>query len=436
MSSTAQANPLDKLLTQHPVPTWRNAAWPVMALIIFGLIWSNFSKLDEVSVAPGEVIPLGKSKVIQHLEGGIVQDLFIKEGDVVRAGQTLMQLDLGSGGANLQELQVRLDSELLTRARLAAESTGLETPDFPAEVAARVPDQALAQRQAFDARKRQLAAGLAVMHELVKQRKLEVQELEARLRATTNNLASARERFKISEDLLKDGLTSRVDHLQLGAEVETLNGELGSIRAGIPRARAAVSEAERRVQEDESRFRREAQDELNKTEQTIGRISELLKKATEQGVRAEIKSPIDGVIINLAFTAEGNVVKPGEPIMEIVPTGENLVIESRLNPTDRGYVAEGQKALVKISTYDFARYGGLEAEVILVAADTSLDENGMPYFRVVVQPEKSYLGQTKGFLPIMPGMEATVDIRTGQKTVMDYLVKPVLKLKEEAFRER
>ncbi|MCW8916349.1 MAG: HlyD family type I secretion periplasmic adaptor subunit [Magnetovibrio sp.] len=436
MPDQAHPNPLDSLMTAHPVPTWRNAAWPVMALIVFGVIWSNFSKLDEVAVAPGEVIPLGKSKVIQHLEGGIIQDLFIKEGDVVSEGQTLMQLDLGSGGANIQELQVRLDSELLTRARLAAEANGLDTPVFPAEVAARVSDQAIAQRQAFDARKRQLAAGLAVLNELVKQRKLEVQELEARLRASRNNLASARERFKISEDLLKDGLTSRVDHLQLESEVETLNGELQSIQAGIPRARAAVSESERRLLEDETRFRREAQDELNKTEQSIGRISELLKKAEEQGVRAEIKSPIEGVIINLAFTNIGNVIKPGEPIMEIVPTGENMVIESRLNPTDRGYVAEGQKALVKITTYDFARYGGLDAEVILVAADSSLDENGMPYFRVVVQPEKSHLGQTKGFLPIMPGMEATVDIHTGQKTVMDYLIKPVLKLKHEAFRER
>ena len=436
MPDQAHPNPLDSLLTSHPVPTWRNAAWPVMALILFGVVWANFSKLDEVAVAPGEVIPLGKSKVIQHLEGGIIQDLFIKEGDVVAEGQTLMQLDLGSGGANIQELQVRLDSEILTRARLHAEAEGLDTPAFPDEVAARVPDQAIAQRQAFDARKRQLAAGLAVLNELVKQRKLEVQELEARLRASRNNLANARERLRISTDLLKDGLTSQVDHLNVQSEVETLVGELESIEAGIPRARAAVSEAERRLTEDESRFRREAQDELNKTEQSIGRVSELLKKAEEQGVRAEIKSPIDGVIINLAFTAVGNVVKPGEPIMEIVPTGENMVIESRLNPTDRGYVTEGQRALVKITTYDFARYGGLEGEVILVAADTSMDEDGLPYFRVVVQPEKSYLGSTEGVLPIMPGMEATIDIHTGQKTVMDYLIKPVLKLKHEAFRER
>ena len=429
-------NPLDSLLTQHPVPTWRRAAWPVMGLILLGVLWANFAKLDEVAVAPGEVIPLGDSKLIQHLEGGIIQRLFIKEGDVVKAGETLLQLDLGSGGANIEELRVRLDGELLTRARLEAEAEGLEKPNFPEDVVVRSPDQARAQQQAFEARKRQLSAGLAVLNELVKQRKLEVQELEARLRAVSNNLALAKERFTISENLLKDGLTSRVEHLQLGAELEDLQGELDTIRASIPRARAAVAEAEQRVQEDETRFRREAQDELSKTEQNISRVRELLNKAQEQGVRAEIKSPIDGVIINLAFTAVGNVVKPGEPIMEIVPTGENLVIESRMRPTDRGYVAEGQRALIKISTYDFARYGGLDGEVILVAADTSTDENGMPYFRVVVEPDKTYLGQSEGVLPIMPGMEATVDIHTGQKTVMDYLVKPVLKLKHEAFRER
>ena len=433
---TAQAGPLDGLLVAHPVPTWRRVAWPVMGLIMLGLTWANFAKLDEVAVAPGEDIPLGKSKVIQHLEGGIIQDIFIKEGDVVAAGQTMIQLDLGSGGANIKELEVRLDSEYLTRARLDAEANGLAEPVLPDDIAARVPDQANAQMQAFNARKRQLVGGMAVLEELVKQRRLEVKELEAKQRATQSNLALTTERFAISTELLKDGLTSRVDHLQLEAEMKNLQGEKQSIDAGIPRARAAVSEAERRVKEDESRFRREAQDELNKTEQTISRIGEMLRKANEQGVRAEIKSPIDGIIINLAFAAAGNVVKPGEPIMEIVPTGENLVVEGRMRPTDRGYVAEGQNALVKISTYDYARYGGIEGTVILVAPDTSTDDNGMPYFRVVVQPDKSYLGANPGDLPILPGMESTVDIHTGQKTVMDYLVKPVLKLKHEAFRER
>ncbi|MDH5189195.1 MAG: HlyD family type I secretion periplasmic adaptor subunit [Rhodospirillaceae bacterium] len=431
----AYASRLDALLKSHPAPTWRAVAWPVMVLLALSFMWANFAKLDEVASSPGEVVPMGKVKVIQHLEGGIIQDIFVAEGDIVREGQPLLQLDLGSGGANIEELQVRLDGEILARARLEAEAKGTD-PIFPPDIASRIPEQANAQRQAFDARRRQMDSGLSVLKRQVTQRELEVQELQAKLTAARNNLKSAEERFKISTDLLKDGLTSRVDHLQLGAEVETLQGELKSIQAGIPRARAAVSEANSRLEEETNRFRSEAQNELSTTEQTISRIRELLNRANEQGVRSEVKSPIDGVVTNMNFTAVGNVVKPGDPIMAIVPTGEKLVIESRLRPTDRGYVAEGQKALVKISTYDFARYGGLDGLVVLVAPDSSTDENGLPYFRVVVETDKAWLGMNEGELPIMPGMEATVDIHTGQKTVMDYLVKPVLKLRHEAFRER
>ena len=431
----AQVDRLQALLESHPSPTWRGIAWPVMILLLLALLWANFAKLDEVASSPGEVVPMGRVKVIQHLEGGIIQDIFVTDGDIVRQGQPLLQLDLGSSGANIEELQVRLDGELLARARLEAEAQGKE-PVFPPDIAGRLPEQAAAQRQAFSARRRQMDSGLSILQRQVTQRELEVEELQAKLTAARNNLKSAEERFRISEDLLKDGLTSRVDHLQLSAEVETLQGEVKSIQAGIPRARSAVSEANSRMEEDTNRFRREAQDELSTTEQSISRIKELLNRAKEQGVRSEVKSPIDGVVTNMNFTAVGNVVKPGDPIMAIVPTGEKLVIESRLRPTDRGYVSEGQKALVKISTYDFARYGGLDGTVVLVAPDSSTDENGMPYFRVVVETEKTWLGAGEGDLPIMPGMEATVDIHTGQKTVMDYMVKPVLKLRHEAFRER
>jgi adhesin transport system membrane fusion protein len=204
----------------------------------------------------------------------------------------------------------------------------------------------------------------------------------------------------------------------------------------LPRARAAVSEVTQRLRESEIKFRREAQDELAKTDQEIARVKELLERATEQGVRAVIRSPNDGIVKNMRYNTIGGVVKPGEPILEIVPTGDNLVVESKLNPTDRGYVTRGQRALVKVSTYDYARYGGLEGRVILVAPDSTTDQKGNIYFRVVVQPEKTYLGRQSGDLPISPGMQATVDIHTGTKSVMEYLVKPVLKLRHEAFRER
>ena len=426
---------LDMLLNQNPLPGWRLVAWPVMITLAAGLIWANFATLDEVSIATGEVVPAGRIKVVQHLEGGIIQEIYVTEGDSVREGQTLVQLDLASAGTNREELQVRLDSERLVKARLEAEANGSELV-FPEDEAKRRPAIVAAQRQAYEARRRELASTVQVMREQVKQRELEVEELTARARAVESNYKLASERLKMSKSLLSEGLTAKMEHLELEAEVENLDGEMKSLRPAMPKAQAAVEEARQRLQETESRFRREAQDQLGKIEENIARATELLSEATAQGIRAEIKSPIDGGVKNMRYNAVGNVVKPGEPIMEIVPTGDQLVVEAKLNPIDRGYVTEGQAATVKISTYDFSRYGGLKGQVIRVAPDSSTDEDGAPYFRVVVQTDKNFLGKVEGDLPITPGMQATVDIHTGEKSVMDYLIKPVLKLRHEAFRER
>jgi len=426
---------LDALLLQNPLPGWRLVAWPVMILLAVSIGWANFATLDEVSIATGEVVPAGRIRVIQHLEGGIIQEIYVTEGDTVREGQTLLQLDLASGGTNQEELQVRIDSERLVKARLEAEATGSEL-NFPEDVALRRPAIVAAQRQAYEARRRELSSTIQVMREQVKQRVLEVEELTARSRAVESNYRLALERLKMSKSLLAEGLTAKMEHLELEAEVENLDGEMKSLRPSLPKVEAAVEEARQRQQETESRFRREAQDQLGKIEENIARVTELLSDATAQGIRAEIKSSINGVVKNMRYNSIGNVVKPGEPIMELVPTGDRLVVEAKLNPIDRGYVNEGQAATVKISTYDFARYGGLEGIVIRVAPDSSTDEDGAPYFRVVVQTDKNFLGLQEGDLPITPGMQATVDIHTGEKSVMDYLVKPVLKLRHEAFRER
>ncbi len=432
---TAERPPLDQLLWSHPVPTWRVVAWPVMILMVSMMVWAYFSELEEFTIATGEIVPLGKVKVVQHLEGGIIEELFVKDGDLVKEGQPLLQLDLGSGGTNLEELQVRMDSAVLSAARLEAESTG-NPLEFPPDAAERRPDMVIAQRQTYEARGSEFESSLGILREQVNQKKLEVDELEAQRKAIAKNLKIARERFTISASLLSEGLTARIEHLELEAAVESLEGELNSLTPAIPRARAAIAESQERVTEAERRFRREAKEELSDSQQNIARVSELLIQASQQGVRAEIKSPADGIIQNMVYNSVGGVVRAGEPIMEIVPTGELLVVEARLNPTDRGYVELGQRAMVKISTYDFARYGGLEGTVVQLAPDSSTDENGEPYFRVIIETERSYLGLEEGDLPITPGMQASVDIRTGTRSVMEYLVKPVLKLKHEAFRER
>jgi adhesin transport system membrane fusion protein len=406
-----------------------------MALLSAALIWAYFAELDEVAVAPGEVIPQGNIKVIQHLEGGIIERIYVTEGAVVQAGAPLVRLDLATAGVNRQELQARLDGELLRRARLIAEMEGtdLNLPTGPAD---RHPHLARAEQSAFATRKRGLESTLGVLQEQVRQRKLEVEELEAKKQAATRNLGLARQRLAMSSSLLSEGLMAKMEHLQLRAEVTSLQGELQSLTPAVPRSQAAVAEAEQRLQESRALFQREAQEDLGRAEQAIAQLQEVLAEADKQGVRAEIKSPINGVVKKLRYHTIGGVVKPGEPIMDIVPTGDRLVVEAKLNPTDRGYVNEGQKALVKITTYDFARYGGLEGTVAHVAPDSSSDENHVPYFRVIVETEKIYLGEQEGRWSITPGMQATVDIHTGTKSVMEYLIKPVLKLRHEAFRER
>jgi adhesin transport system membrane fusion protein len=239
----------------------------------------------------------------------------------------------------------------------------------------------------------------------------------------------------MSQDLLSQGLTSRMEHTQLQGQVETFQGEAASLREMGPKADAALKEARDRKEELTAKFSREARELLKETELNIARTEELLSAATDQETRTTIKSPIVGIVKNMRYVTSGGVVRAGEPILDIVPSEDTLVVEARLNVVDRGFVHVGQKAQVKIDTYDYARYGGIDGEVIAVAPDTTVPENALPYLKVVVRTDRAFVGEESGGRLIAPGMGATVDIHTGSKTVLSYLMKPVLKLKNKAFRE-
>ena len=428
-------NPLDKIAARSTWSGTRIIAWIVMTFLASAVGWSFFAELDQVSVAQGEVKPQGNVKTIQHLEGGLIQRLYVQEGDVVKTGTPLVQLELAVTAINKDELQVRIDSFVLQRARLQSEAFS-KPLQFPDAEARRRPDLVRSEQQTFDARNRELTSVLSGLSEQTRQRELAVAELEATRKAKRADLALSRERLSISEGLLKDSLTPRVDHLRLQSEVERLDGELMTLEQSIPRANAALAEARQKAGEERARFQRRAQEELQQVEVNLARTAELLNEATDQRKRTLITSPIDGVVKNMKFTTIGGVVRAGEPIMEIVPTEERLVVEARLNPQDRGYVEVGQPARVKISTYDFVRYGSLDGKVTLIAADSNVDQKGEMYFRVIVETDKGYLGDDPQTLLITPGMQATVDIHTGRRSVAFYMMKPVLKLKNEAFRER
>jgi membrane fusion protein, adhesin transport system len=407
----------------------------VMLFVVTFFLWANFAELNEVATAPGEVVPQGNVKVIQHLEGGIVRGIHVQEGATVKVGTPLVSLDLGAGGLNPAELQAQLDAMLLKRARLSAESEGTKLKLDPV-IAKRRADVAFSERRAYRARERELSSGLGALREQVIQAERSVRELTAKRSATANDLSLARRAFAMSQSLVSQGLTSKLEHLERLRLVRRLEGELSVLDESVPKAEAALKEARGRLVEINLRFQRDASEQLAQLEGEIARIQTLYTRATDQARRTEIKSPIDGVVKNMRYHTIGGVVRPGEPIMEIVPTDDSLVIEARLSPTDRGYVRVGQPAIVKISTYEYIRYGGLEGTVSQIAADANDTRSGSPYFRVIIKTKHAYLSEGGVKLPISPGMQATVDIKTSERTVMHYLMKPVLKLQSEAFRER
>ena len=431
---TEKGNPLHDLAERQIGLSWRLTGGVVAFLLVGALIWASIASLDEVSIADGEVVPQGQVRLIQHLEGGIIKELFVEDSARVKAGQPLVELNLARGGVNREELQVRIDGLVLKRARLAALAT--ETaPSYPPDAAERHPQLVVAENEALSLTRAQLESRLASAQGRVDQRGLEVAELEARQRAFAASLPLVEERYRLSLSLLEEQLTPRMEHLERERELEELKGEVDRLRSNLPRAKSALAEAREAAREISLEFRRAISEQITLVELEIARELERLVKATEQRSRTVIASPIEGVVQNLAYHTIGGVVGPGDAIMQIVPSRERLLIEARLDPRDIGHVQVGQRAVAKVSTYDFVRYGGLEGQVVSIAADADTDRSGQHYFRVVVETTESALGPD-GSLPIIPGMQATIDIHTGEKRVLDYLVQPVLKIRSEAFRER
>ena len=426
---------LDDLVRSNPVPGWRGLAWIVILLLASAAAWAHFARLEEVATAFAKVVPQGQVKVIQHLEGGILRQIDVVEGQKVEAGDVLAALNLGATAMSGEELLVQIDGLTLRRSRLQAETASADVA-FPTEIEKRRPVLARSERTTFDSRRRQLASAIEVLGRQRRQRELEVRELEAKRAAVRANLGLTRQRLVMSRGLMENKLVSRMEHLELKSEVISLEGKLAELKPAIPKVRAGIAEAAERMRQATLAFKRMASEELGQTELVLARIREQLVRASDQAKRTIIRSPIAGVVKNLRYHTIGGVVGADDPIMEIVPSEETLVIEAKLDPVDVGYVAVGQSATVKISTYDYIRYGGLDGRVTTIAPDANNDSTGRYYYKVIVRTDRAYLGDRPGAYPIIPGMLATVDIHTGDRSVLDFLFTPVLKLRHEAFRER
>ncbi len=428
---------LDTLLATQRTSKWRLTAIIIICLIALFLLWAVTSKLEEVAVATGEVVPQEQIQTIQHLEGGIVEKIFVTEGDTVKKGKPLVQLNLTPFMANREELQIQQEALQLKRARLKAEAAGHSELVFDKAYDGYREELKKAEQETFQSRRNKLKNESAQLRDQSSQRELDRRELKAERSSIVTNLSVLREKFRISKDLLKDKLTSKLEHLQLSSELKELQGRLKVVDVSIPRATAAMEEAANRLKGVKLNFQNEAQQELNDVEQAIARTKEALNRADDQVERTTISSPIDGIVKSLQNHTLGGVIQPGATVMEIVPKSENLIIEAQLDPNDIGFVSKGQDVLVKVNTYDFARFGGLKGHVQSISADSLLNEQtGLPYFLVKIRTNQNYLGTDANSFPITSGMQVMVDIKTGSKSVMQYLLKPVIMLQHESFRER
>lgn len=407
----------------------------IVTFFALAVFWASRAPLDEVTTGMGQVIPSGKVQVVQNLEGGIVSDIRVREGEEVAAGDVLLLIDNTQFLSNYEEDRAKYLGLRAAAARLRAEVEGRDAT-FPDEV--RDADPALVRNEfaLHAARKAELDSSIAVLRRQVDQKRQELVELDTRITQAERAMALAEEELAITQPMVERGVTSRIDLIRLRREMTDIETNLLGAQQAVPRAQAALEEAENKIAERHAAFRKVARAELNEAELKISALSKVLTLAKDRLARTEVRAPVTGTVKTLNVNTVGGVIKPGEDLVEIVPREDRLLVEARIRPSDIAFLRPGQDARVKVTAYDYAVYGSMDAELVHISADTVVDDAGESYFLVRVRTDVTHMGDDDARLPIIPGMVAEVDVLTGRKTVLDYLLKPILRARDRALRER
>lgn len=400
------------------------------------VVWANSTSLAIVSVAVGEVKPSSRVKQIQHLEGGIVEEILVREGQSVTEGQPLMSLSTTRNEADLAELNARLRTRQIDRIRLVAEIQGAEALEIPKELEDKAPQQVENARDMFETRKQQAAAETGTLSERVEQRRQEVRTIETHFASAKESLALVDEQFQISAELLAKGITNRYSHLELQREVQRIKGEIAHDREAIKGARAALAAAESELEEARLRRIETARTELAAVETELSELTERLRKFEDTLDRTTIRAPVSGIVKEMAVATVGGVVQPGETVFTIVPEGDTLIVEARLAPHEAGYVRPGQRAIIRLNSAELARFGNIEGQVEEISPDRLTTEKGDPYFRVRISAERSYFEADATRYDLFPGTQVIANIHTGERTVMDYITAPLVSEGRRALLER
>lgn len=404
-------------------------------LIVTTVAWAANGKLDVVSPATGEVVPSTQVKEVQHLEGGIVREFLVREGESVEAGQAILVLEPVRPDADVQEVATRVAALEADIARMNAERSASAEPDY-GSLQETHPSIVSKSLDLFQSRRADLENRLAFQVQVVDQRAAEIRETDARLAASTTRSGLMAEQVEISTALLADEMTHRMKHLELLKELETVQGLVAQDRAKRERLQAQLGQAEIELEGIEREYQRDLREELEDANRALAEYKSRLTKFEDSLARTIVRAPSAGTIKTLYFTTEGGVVRPGEMVADIVPEGDRLVIEARLPVPEIGHVVPGQSVSIRLQSAEAVRYGVIQGTVARVSPDAIKPEDAEPYYAVNVETSAGAFESAAGRYQLVPGVQVICSIITGERTVLEYLLSPVLAAGDTALRER
>lgn len=408
----------------------------LVGLVVATGLWMYIAKLDVVSATIGSVVPSSQIKTIQHLEGGIVSKIYIKEGQQVSANQPLLDLESTDSEANVGEMLVRLATIRVKMARLEAESNDSEVITFKSEIEKRTPKLAQQERELFKARRDSYLSGVASQQGLVVQKEQAIQQVKSRLSHSENKLKLLQEQISISDELLKDELTNRYNHITLLKDESALFSQIDEDIALIKGSDALLVEAQEKLNEIRLGYQANSRGELEESRREHSELSQRMEKLKDSLKRTVLRAPVDGTIKTLNVHTVGGVIRAGETVIEIVPVDDMLLIEVSLPPQDVGFVQVGQTAQIRLASADATRLGKLDGKVIHISPDSIVNEEGVAFYKVRIETEKSFFERNGLKYYLSPGVQVSASIVTGERTVFEYLFEPFLGGMERALKER
>ncbi len=416
--------------------TTRAMLWVGALVIIWLIYWAYESEIDALTRGQGKIIPSHQLQVIQNLEGGIVMEILVTEGQEVQKGDILIKIDDTGFVTNYIENQLRYDELEAKSIRLLAEATNGKFV-VSKEIEKKSPDLIKHEKSLHSSNLEQLKNNILIYNRRLKQKRTERKEAESKISQLRSNYTLIKKEVQLNKPLVKKGIVSEVEFLQLRRQQNTIRGELQAVRLSIPRLISIIEEQKNNIKEVRLKFNNAAKEAYNETKAEMTRIKRTNVAREDKVKRTDVRSPVDGTINRLLVNTVGGIVKPGMDIVEIVPSQDNLLVEAKIRPADIAFLYPGQKAIVKFSAYDFAIYGSLRGTLTHISASTIVDEiDKQSYYLVRIKTDKSYLGSEEKKLLLIVGMTADVDIITGKKTVLDYILKPILRATENTLSER